>query len=168
MNLATSMHNRASFGCAGLLLLLALAMGAAGCGSAGGSDFLGVAGMRKEYRVAAAKLRLPPGIVFPKMARSGGGASFEAGVGAGQAQWYWISAWEQEWLEQRAKNPARAQEALDFLKNEAPKSEYMTKRLDETGRQFHAEYLKKAELGDPSGFQRDTELNGVKLLRGSK
>lgn len=91
--------------------------------------------------------------------------TYEEGVGTSKAQSYWIYAWQVEWLEQRNKNPQRAAKALAVLKNEVPKSEYMTKILDEAGRRMFAEDLKKAELGDPSGFQRDITVNPVKLLR---
>lgn len=144
----------------------------AGCKSAkeaGGpgqnqAKFLDAAGMQKEYREAAAKLELPPGIIFHKEANTGGAKSFEKGVGRSYAQAYWISAWETEWLEQRNKDQVRARKALDVLKNDVPKSEFMT-TLDEPGRRFYADYLKKAELGDPSGFQQDVTVNPVRLER---
>ena len=159
-----------------LLLFAVLAVVLAGCASAnkaGGpgqaeTKFLDVAGMQKEYQKTAAKLKLPPGIVFPKKANSGGAGSFEEGVGLSNAQTYWQYAWETEWLEQRGKDAKRASKALDVLKNEVPKSKMMTEGADQSVRDFYARYLKKAELGDPSGFQRDVELGGLKMLRSSK
>ena len=160
-----------------LLTTVALAVGVAGCGTAnkaGGSGraetkFLDVTGMQKEYQKTAAKLKLPPGISFPKNAVSGRDAgTFEKGVGLSDAQVYWRQAWETEWLEQRGKDEARARNALAVLENEVPKSKMMTEGADEATRRFFAEYLKKAKLGDPSGFQRDVELNGLKLVRRAK
>lgn len=153
----------------GLLVAVIMLVGVvSGCKSDEGSKFNNATGMQKEYRAAADKLTLPPGFVFPANFNTGGAGNFQQGVGVQNAQRYWIIAWENEWLEQRNKDEARARKALDVLTNEVPKSWSMTKGSDETVRRFFSEYLKKAELGDPSGFQRDVELNGLKMQRSSK
>lgn len=151
-----------------LLGMTALAISLGGCKSSGESKFIDAVGMQKEHRAAAANLKLPPGVVFRKKANEGGGGSFEKGVGLGLAQWYWISAWEHEWLEQRNKDGARARKALDVLKNEVPKSETMTNNIDDYGRRLYAGNLKKAELGDPSGFQQEVEVNPIDLQHSSE
>lgn len=171
MNEMLLFSHQVRFVLVGLLLITLLVGG--GCTSANNASgpgqaqtkFLDAAGMQKEYQAAAAKLKLPPGMVFRENANTGGAQSFEEGVGLSNAQNYWMAAWEIEWLEQRNKDEARARKALDVLKNEVPKSELMTKGCDEATRRFYAEYLKKAELGDPSGFQQDIAVTHFTPLR---
>jgi len=123
--------------------------------------------MQAEYKREIKKLKLPPTFVFRQKANVGSisNGSYEEGFGRSNAQAYWIAAWEQEWLEQRNKDSNRAQVALNVLKNEVPKSYYMTKVIDQAGVDFFKKNLKKAELGDPSGFQYDLTVNKVKFFR---
>ncbi len=65
--------------------------------------------------------------------------------------------------QQYNKDEARARKALDVLKNEVPKSEFMTNMIGGEG--VWDEYVKKAELGDPSGFQYDIEVNPIIPLK---
>lgn len=171
-----SIRSRKSFAVAGVMLSVTLfTLSLTGCtsikqadSSSSGQSFNNEAGMQKEYRTAAARLKLPPGIVFPKKANAGGAQAFEKRVGLGHAEIYWMYAWETEWLEQRGKDEARERAALAVLKNEVPKSATMVKGSDEATKRFYDEYLRKAELGDPSGFQSDVELNGLKMQRTNK
>jgi hypothetical protein len=122
----------------------------------------GVEEMQIEYRQTAAKLTLPPGVVFPDKANPGpdpDSTVYGEGIGTQRAQFYWLYAWEMEWLTQRVKDPGRAAKAFSVLKNEAPRSDVMTTYLDDIGRNMWQEYVRKAEAGDPSGFQADVEAN---------
>ncbi|MDO8964420.1 MAG: permease prefix domain 1-containing protein [Coriobacteriia bacterium] len=126
----------------------------------------GRAEMLVEYREAAAKLTLPPGIVFPtKVAGGEAGAVYSKGCGTVSAQAYWRGAWAREWLDQRVKDPARAAAALHVLRDEAPRSEFMTTFSDDTTREFWARYLQQAGAGDPSGFQQFMDANPIPLVR---
>lgn len=169
-NLLIFLRSRVRHSLIGLLFFAAVLSSIAGCGSVGvkpaaGGKVVDAGGMQKTYHAAAAKLELPPGFEFPDKANTGGASGFEDGVGVQNAQTYWIIAWETEWLEQQGKDESRARKALDVLKNEVPKSWSMTKGSDQSVRNAYAEFLKKAELGDPSGFQGDVELNGLEMKR---
>lgn len=132
--------------------------------------FLDESGMQAEYRIEAGRLDLPPGVVFPEAApvSASGPQSFGEGVGLVFAQQYWIFAWEREWLDQRGKDPTRENAALRVLKSEVPKCEFMTKYLDEAGRQYFDGYVRRAQLGDPSGFQQDVTVNPMSLEKGDR
>lgn len=127
------------------------------------SRFLDERGWRQEYASTTASLTLPPGIRFPDGPISGGATTFEVGAGLGQAQCYWMYAWEKEWLTQRGKDANREEAALKVLENDVPGCEFMTAYLDEGGRALYGQYLQKAKLGDPSGFQQDVEANPFDL-----
>jgi hypothetical protein len=133
-----------------------------GCGST--NEYLDKSGIQQEYQEAIAELELPPGFIFPDEIRIEG-TSFQKGVGIVSAQSYWMAAWQTEWLEQRNKDEERAQRALDVLRNEVYKSEFFLHYLDEYGRECLEEYLTKAELGDPSGYQYDRGVNPEELIR---
>jgi hypothetical protein len=130
--------------------------------SSGGQRFVDENGWRAEYASAAAALKLPPGVVFRKRPDSGGAASFEVGCGTNLAQAYWLHAWEKEWLAQRKKDAKRERAAFRVLTKQVPSSHFMAS-MDEGGKTLFAEYVKKAELGDPSGFQEDVDANPIDL-----
>jgi hypothetical protein len=58
----------------------------------------------------------------------------------------------------------RAERAFEVLADEVPRSEFMTTYSDDATRATWREYVDKAKAGDPSGFERDVEVNpGVPL-----
>ncbi len=155
-----------------VLLLLAATMSVAACSTLeseptsekAGDRFLGETEWRQEYADATRALTLPPGVVFPDGPETGGAQTFERGAGLVQAQAYWLYAWEREWLTQRGVDSARESAALRVLRDDVPACAFMTTYLDDDGRSLYAEYIQKAELGDPSGFQQDTEANPCTLV----
>lgn len=155
------------------ILLVCIAIFLSGCGIANETagqnqkqtKYLDEAGFQKEYRDATVHLELPPAIFFPDEANTGGAQSFEEGCGVSFAQQYWIYAWQVEWLEQRNRDREREDVAINMLKNVIPECEFMREKIDEAGRRLYYEYLRKAELGDPGGFQHDVSVNPMKLER---
>lgn len=122
--------------------------------------------MQTEYRLAAARLTLPPGIYFPAEAPGGEEAAtahFNTGHGLNFAQNYWQVAWEREWLAQRSRTGDRARRALVVLADQVPRTESMTIYSDETVRRRWTEIIKKARAGDPSGIQEDVKMNPADL-----
>jgi hypothetical protein len=73
------------------------------------------AGMQAEYRLEIARLQLPAGYTFPARAPEGDADQFEAGVGQGAADFYWMCAWIDRWLVTEASDPPAAAEALRRL-----------------------------------------------------
>ena len=83
---------------------------------------------------------------------------YERGFATSLAERHWICSWEKEWIAQRSTDKQRAANALAQLEK-APQTAFMTQHLDDVGRRFFDEYLTKARLGDPSGFQQDVSQN---------
>lgn len=95
------------------LLLLGVANG---CSSRSPSVTLkDSAGLQAEYHVETTRLTLPPGSIFPPRASEGDAGSFEAGVGQGDADFYWMCAWVDRWLATQKSDPAAATRALRAL-----------------------------------------------------
>lgn len=131
----------------------------AGCGTGGDDETLDEGQMAAEYRAAADALELPAGSDW-------NGPDFYArpdtvympGVGTGNAQWEWICHWQVTWLEVRSSDDEAAERALEQLRT-APDLVVLKEYSDAGTRELFAEQLEKAELGDPSGIQNDTEIN---------
>lgn len=122
-------------------------------------ELLGYDQMVSEYQAVKARLTLPAGIEFPAtVAPPSQPTMYETGIGTTHAETFWLCAWEEEWLTTRASDPARAAAALAQLRT-APDTDFMSLYLDEAGRRLFAEYLQKADLGDPSGFQQTFTAN---------
>jgi hypothetical protein len=85
-------------------------------------------------------------------------ATYQRGSGLTEAQGLWLCAWEQEWLAQRGNDKARAAAALEQLRA-APALEYMTKYLDQVGKDLLTNALAQANEGNADGFELDAELN---------
>lgn len=157
------------------MLLATLALGGcrsganAGQGEAQGSSesdsvFLNQNETSAEYEAAAAQLELPPGVVFPGMPEGVEGGVWQQGAGVAQAQLYWMSAWEVEWLEQRGVDMEREAKALDVLKNQVPESDLWNQHFDQNSRDWLMSCLEKAEAGDPSGFEQDVRANPLVIV----
>ena len=149
-----------------LLLMLAV-VGSTGCAKQKeeGPALLSEEEILAEYATAAADLELPPGFEFPGMPLDGQEGVWQEGCGLVAAQMYWQRAWEIEWLEQRGKDPAREAAALDVLKNQVPEKDFMTKYADASTHGVWTEYVSQAEMGDPSGIQRDVDVNPMTVER---
>ncbi|WP_213451511.1 hypothetical protein [Rhizomonospora bruguierae] len=142
-------------------VLLVTALLVAGCSS---TDNSGSAKSydeaMKEYQAATAKLTLPPGAAdWPglKSQQDGASVTYQPDAATGMAQSYWQCAWEKEWLAQRGRDTARETKALEQLATYPDMVSYA--KLDETGQRFFQEFMAKAKLGDPSGFQQDVRAN---------
>jgi hypothetical protein len=117
------------------------------------------AGAEQEYQRTVEQLRLPAGARFPaSIPETEEETMYESGYASSIAENYWICSWAKEWLSQRSVDPEREAAAMSQLE-QAPQTRFMTRHLDETGRQFFADHLTKARLGDPSGFQQYVHAN---------
>lgn len=117
------------------------------------------AAVSDEYATTLARLQLPEGAAkAPGVPKQADATMYEKGFGVGLAERYWICSWERQWLEVQAADPAAGESALAQLRK-APETVFMSQQLDEAGRRLYREYLTKAGLGDPSGFQQDVDQN---------
>lgn len=114
---------------------------------------------QREYDATARRLALPKGATFPaSLPKTAEKTLYEPGYATSVAENVWICAWTNEWLGQRAGDRARATAALSELEK-APQTEFMSEHLDAAGREFFDDYLAKARLDDPSGFERYLSQN---------
>ena len=76
-----------------------------------------------------------------------------------QASNYYQCAWERQWLDTYASDEQAASKALHELEK-VPSMPFMgPDRCDDATRNFFKEHMRKAKLGDPSGFQQDVQAN---------
>lgn len=151
----------------GILTGLALAGASlSACSSSGSTDNSGnlettdFAGIQKEYLETLDTLTFPEGTSKPtSLEGEDETILFEKGWGNTLASNDWQCAWEKEWLNTYATAPERAEAALKELEK-APKMAYMQEpKADHTVRDWFAELMEKAHLGDPSQMQTDVDLN---------
>ncbi|OKL50693.1 hypothetical protein BM477_01290 [Boudabousia marimammalium] len=116
--------------------------------------------MTKEYQDSVNKLSWPAGYTPPaSLETEGKDNSFQVGYGDGIASRYFECAWEREWLKSYSTDKARAATAIEQLEK-VPEMDHMSaQNSDDATRRFFADYLKRAKLGDPSGFQENVSLN---------
>lgn len=116
--------------------------------------------MQAEYQDSVSKLSWPQGYQPPEQVTGEEeNASFQSGYGDSRASLYFECAWEKEWLDSYASDEQRAAEALQHLE-EVPEMGYMSpQRADDATRRVFADYLDRAKLGDPSGFQENLKVN---------
>ncbi|MDO8964133.1 MAG: hypothetical protein Q7W30_06515 [Coriobacteriia bacterium] len=152
-------------GCVVCAVLLAIAVTGCSGATAGSPKLLDETGYKQARTTIQGEYALPASFRWTDPPAQEQGTKYEEGVARAEVESYWVVAWETEWLEQRGKDPARAAKALDILRNKVPKSRLMTEYSDESVRRIYTDALAKAELGDPSGIQRDIELNGLTLQR---
>ena len=116
----------------------------------------------REYKDAIASLTLPPSAgAWPDLSKEQEGhvLTYEPGAAAGMAQSHWLCAWEQEWINQRGRDASHENAALSQLEK-FPQMRHFAD-YDDIGRNLYRDYLTKAKLGDPSGFQQDVRANCV-------
>lgn len=130
-----------------------------GC-SAEEEEFRSQDEISEEYAESVEDLTLPEGAEFPGIREPEEETVYAEGVGLVDSQWHWLCAWQVEWLEAFAQgDEPRATVALDEL-GKAPDMEFFSEEyLDDGGRQAFADRYDRAQLGDPSGMQRDVDLN---------
>lgn len=143
-----------------ITLMSLTACGKATTGEEGKAKFLDYAGINKEYQESIAKLEFPPDFTPPtELKGEAQEGRFQAGYGDTRASMQYECAWEREWLNTYASDPQRAAKAMTHLEK-IPSMGYMNEpRADESTRRSYQDYLDKAKLGDPSGFQENVSLN---------
>lgn len=116
-------------------------------------------GYEAEYQAAASELTMPPGASLPPGREPPSEpTTYQRGSGLTEAQGLWLCAWEQEWLAQRGHDEARAAAAITQLRT-ALALEYMTKYLDQVGKDLFTDALAQADQGSADGFELDAQLN---------
>ncbi|AOZ73071.1 hypothetical protein BSR29_03085 [Boudabousia liubingyangii] len=116
--------------------------------------------IQKEYQDSVKNLEWPQGYIAPnKMEGEEKGGAYQSGYGDSRASLYFECAWEKEWLKTYTTDKGRANNALKQLEK-VPQMGYMSpQRADDATRRVFADYLNRAKMGDPSGFQENVEVN---------
>jgi hypothetical protein len=106
-------------------------------------------------------LALPSGVSFPDDPPSGLlGGQGQPGAGEGAAYYYWLCAWEADYLTaQGGGDAARTSAALDSLAK-WPDTSYVTTYVSDPDHGWRTTVLEPAQRGDPSGVESDIDGNG--------
>jgi hypothetical protein len=151
-----------------MLAAAAAASIVAGCGSSGGSGggpqgAQSWAAYNAEYLAEQQRLTLPSRITWPNKAPEpptfeGSPQTFQAGVGAGQADGFWYCAWERRWLHDQSTTPAAASRDLANLKRFEGTSSYL-RSTSASDRHIYSDAWARASLGDPALIQQHVTAN---------
>lgn len=116
--------------------------------------------MQQEYQHSVSQLSWPQGYTPPGSVQGEDeSALYQQGYGDTRASVMYECAWAREWLDVYSSDPERAKKALTALEK-VPDMAYMSpQRSDDATRRFFKDYLDRAKLGDPSGFQEDVTAN---------
>ncbi|XCB30442.1 hypothetical protein RQN30_03295 [Arcanobacterium hippocoleae] len=116
--------------------------------------------INKEYKESVARLDWPDSYIPPAdLEGEDTELSFQTGYGDTRASLLFECAWEREWLKNYATDTDKANEAIEQL-SKVPEMGYMSpERADDATRRFFKDYLDRAKLGDPSGFQENIDNN---------
>lgn len=133
---------------------------AADAGSRGEVVIIGYEAMQQEFQESVDKLEWPQGFNVPqKVEGESTSDDYQKGYGDTEASMAYECAWAKEWLDSYSTDPNRAEKALSQLEK-VPSMPYMSKeRADDATRRFFKDYLDRAKLGDPSGFQENVTSN---------
>lgn len=128
--------------------------------NAGGSSVVSYEKINEEYKQSISKLDWPDSYTPPTdLEGEDTKQSFQTGYGDTRASILFECAWEKEWLNTYASDASRANRAIEQL-SKVPDMGYMSpQRADDATRRFFKDYLDRARLGDPSGFQENVEAN---------
>ena len=123
-------------------------------------EIVDFAHIEKEYQESVAKLSWPEKYKAPaNLVGEEKDAQFQSGYGDTQASNYYQCAWERQWLDTYASDERAASKALHELEK-VPSMPFMDPdHCDDATRNFFKEHMRKAKLGDPSGFQQDVQTN---------
>lgn len=125
---------------------------------AGLTDFSGI---EKEYLETIQNLNWPEGFELPdRLENVEKDIQFQKGYGDTLASNLWQYAWEKEWLDTYQSDPDRADKAIQELEKAFDMGYLSPQRADDATRKFLRDYIDRAKLGDPSGFQQDIQANG--------
>lgn len=150
-----------------LALLAALAITLGGCASHPGASgessdrkLVGYDEINQEYQTSISKLDWPKDYTPPESLQGEDkGATFQSGYGDTWASHLFECSWEREWIKTYSTDKDRANAAIAQLKK-IPDMPYMSpSRCDDATRKAFNDQLKQAEMGDPSGFQNNINLN---------
>ncbi|WP_353066780.1 hypothetical protein [Arcanobacterium hippocoleae] len=116
--------------------------------------------INKEYKDSVAQLDWPDSYTPPAdLEGEDPKQSFQTGYGDTRASLHFECAWEKEWLNTYATDADKANKAIEQL-SKVPNMGYMSpQRADDVTRRFFNDYLNRAKLGDPSGFQENINNN---------
>lgn len=129
--------------------------------AAGGArKFVNYDQMQQEYKDSVKNLTWPAGYTPPdELSGEDLDASYQEGYGDTRASMAYECAWAKQWLATYSSDSDKAEQALEAL-GKIPEMGYMSPaRADDTTRRFFKDYLDRAKLGDPSGFQEDVQAN---------
>lgn len=149
-------------------LLVLAALTVAGCSSPGApqdpapgsaDQLVGKAETNKEYSDVVAELEWPPDVAPPERSDDLEGASYQVGVGATDAVMAWNCAWGRAWLEARESDPAAAEHALAVYASIVDRPEFQQYFDPQSAQPVVRGIIEDAQLGDPSGVQRDVAAN---------
>lgn len=149
--------------------LVSVAILAAGCseqsqetnhGTDGARKIVNYEQMQEEYKDSVKNLAWPEEYTPPsEVSGENPDASYQEGFGDTRASQAYECAWAKQWLATYSSDSSKAKEALEALER-VPEMGYMsTERADDATRRFFRDYLDRAKLGDPSGFQEDVQAN---------
>lgn len=128
-------------------------------GESESSGFTDFEHIEQEFLQTVEELNWPESATIPTELKGETADSFQVGYGNTRASMMWECAWEKEWLETYTSDPERAEKALEELEK-APEMPYMSpQKCDDATREYFADNLEKAKLGDPSGFEENIRLN---------
>ncbi|QPK81812.1 hypothetical protein G7Y41_03025 [Schaalia sp. ZJ405] len=113
-----------------------------------------------EYKDSVAQLDWPESYTPPAdLEGEDTKLTFQSGFGDTRASILFECAWEREWLNTYATAPDQAAAAIEQL-SKVPNMGYMSpQRADDATRRVFNDYLDRAKLGDPSGFQENIDIN---------
>ena len=128
--------------------------------SAENRSFVSYEEINKEYKNSVAQLDWPDSYTPPADLEEGDTeGAFQSGYGDTRASFLFECAWEKEWLSNYATDADKANKAIEQL-SKVPDMGYMSpQRADDSVREFFKDYLERAKLGDPSGFQENVSIN---------
>ena len=116
--------------------------------------------INKEYQDSVAQLDWPDSYTPPaNLEAEDTKLTFQSGYGDTRASLLFECAWEQEWLNNNTTDTDKADKAIEQL-SKVPEMGYMSpERADDATRRFFKDYLDRAKLADPSGFQENIDNN---------
>lgn len=116
-------------------------------------------GIKKEYFESLGNLTFPESFILPTELDLDQTIQYQIGYGDTLASNLWQYAWEKEWLDSYQTDPQRAQKAIVELEKAFDMGYLSKTRADDATRRFLRDYIDRAKLGDPSGFQEDIRAN---------
>ncbi len=115
--------------------------------------------IKREYQESIEKLNWPDSFTLPEELNLDQDIQYQSGYGDTIASNLWQYAWEKEWLDTYQTDEERANKAIEELEKAFDMDYLSPQRADDATRRFLRDYIDRAKLGDPSGFQQDILAN---------